>query len=308
MVSLVLKITCAATLEFESLRWVWHSNRKNRIVAETTAHTGPLERPLDGVEAAWQMARHWVAEIVEWFGAIGIFCWQVFRAAITPPFELRELIHQMDEIGAKSLPLISLAGAATGVVLALQTHDSLVRFGAISMLPTVIIFSLVRETGPVITGLIASGRVGAGIGAELGSMKVTEQIDAMEVSAVDPYKYLAATRVVACILMQPLLTLAADFCGVFFGWIASTLQNPISLQYFIHSGMTEMGFNDFLPPTFKTAIFGFIIGAVSCFFGMNTRGGTEGVGRSATRSVVVSSLFIVVADVALVRVIAVLFS
>src|SRR5882672_8360828 len=142
----------------------------------------------------------------------------------------------MDAIGSKSLPLVAMAGAATGVVMSLQTHDSLTRFGAKGMLPTVIVFALIRETGPIITGLIVSGRVGAGIGAELGSMKVTEQIDAMEASAVNPYKFLAATRILACILMLPLLTLAADFSGIMMGWIASTLAEPISLRLFLDRG------------------------------------------------------------------------
>src|SRR5207253_6333153 len=131
---------------------------------------------------------------------------------------------------------ISLAGAATGVVLSLQTRDSLIRFGAKSFLPAVIVFSIIKESGPIITGLIVSGRIGAGIGAELGSMKVTEQIDAMEASAVDPYKYLVATRVLACILMLPLLTLASNFCGILMGWIANTLAEPISLRLFFENG------------------------------------------------------------------------
>ena len=245
--------------------------------------------------------------IFEWFGELGIFGWQVLRAAVTPPFEFPELFRQIDEIGAKSLPLIALTGAATGVVMALQMHDSLTRFGARSMLPSVIVFSLIRETGPVIAGLIAAGRVAAGIGAELGSMKVTEQIDAMEVSAVDPLKYLAATRVAACILMLPLLTLAADFTGIILGWVAVTLRDSMPLAYFIRTGISEVGFSDFIPPTLKTAFFGFIIGMVACFFGMHTKGGTEGVGRSATRSVVVSSLFIVASDVVLVRLISVFY-
>src|SRR6202040_178407 len=126
--------------------------------------------------------------------------------------------------GSKSLPLVALAGAATGVVLSLQTRDTLARFGAKSMLPAVIVFSIIKESGPIITGLIVSGRIGAGIGAELGSMKVTEQIDAMEASAVDPYKFLVATRVMACVLMVPLLTVAADFCGILMGWVADTLS------------------------------------------------------------------------------------
>src|SRR5579862_6829828 len=156
-----------------------------------------------------------VASFFEWFGELGIFFGKLARAAISPPFEAGELVRQMDAIGAKSLPLVALAGAATGVVLSLQTRDSLARFGAKSLLPAVIIFSLIKESGPVITGLVVSGRAGAGIGAELASMRVTEQIDAMEVSAVNPYKFLAATRVLACIAMLPLLTLAADFCGIF---------------------------------------------------------------------------------------------
>src|SRR5947208_6288108 len=121
----------------------------------------------------------------EWFGELGMFCARLVRAALVPPYEFRELIRQCDEVGSKSLPLVALAGAATGVVLSLQTRDSLIRFGAKSMLPAVIVFSIIKESGPVITGLIVSGRVGAGIGAQLGSMKVTAQIDAMEASAVD---------------------------------------------------------------------------------------------------------------------------
>jgi len=239
----------------------------------------------------------------EWVGELGMFCARLVRAAFTPPYEWRELIRQCDAIGAKSLPLVALAGAATGVVLSLETRESLIRFGAKSLLPTVIVYSLIRESGPIITGLIVSGRIGAGIGAELGSMKVTEQIDAMEASAVDPYKYLAATRVVACILMIPLLTVAADFFGMLMGWLANTLADPISLRLFLVSGFQTVAFSDFIPPTLKTAVFGLIIGVVACFQGMRTRGGTEGVGRTATSSVVLSSLLLIVADVVLVRII-----
>jgi phospholipid/cholesterol/gamma-HCH transport system permease protein len=249
----------------------------------------------------------WLRRFLAWFGELGLFCGRVARAAITPPYEVAELVRQMDAIGSKSLPLVAMAGAATGVVLSLQTHDSLTRFGAKGMLPAVIVFSLIRETGPIITGLVVSGRVGAGIGAELGSMKVTEQIDAMEASAVNPYKFLAATRILACILMLPLLTLAADFAGILMGWVATTLSDSMSLRLFIQNGFKEVTFNDFLPATFKTAVFGLIIGAVACFQGMRTRGGTEGVGRSATSSVVLSSLFLILADVLLVRFILVFF-
>jgi phospholipid/cholesterol/gamma-HCH transport system permease protein len=260
------------------------------------------------IRDGWGSVKALVISFFEWFGELGIFCGRLVRAAVASPFEGAELVRQMDAIGAKSLPLVALAGAATGVVLSLQTRDSLARFGGKSLLPAVIIFSLIKESGPVITGLVVSGRVGAGIGAELASMRITEQIDAIEVSAVNPYKFLAATRVLACIAMLPLLTLAADFCGIVMGWLANTLAEPISLRLFLTNGLKGVTYNDFLPPTFKTAVFGLIIGVIACFQGMRAEGGTEGVGRSATSSVVLSSLFIILADVLLVRLIIVFFS
>lgn len=237
----------------------------------------------------------------QWFGELALFCGRVAKSAAKPPYEWRELIRQCDAIGARSFPLVALAGAATGVVLSLETRDSLIRFGAKSFLPAIIVFSMIKESGPVITGLVVCGRAGAGIGAELGSMKVSEQIDAMEASAVDPYKYLALTRILACILMVPLLTIAANFFGVFTGWLANTLADPVSLRLFLDHGFKEVRFGDYIPPTLKTAVFGLIIGVVACFQGMRTKGGTEGVGRTATSSVVLASLFCILADVVIVR-------
>jgi phospholipid/cholesterol/gamma-HCH transport system permease protein len=244
---------------------------------------------------------------LEWFGDLGSFSWKVISASVTRPFELREILRQFDEIGSKSLPLVALAGAAIGTVLALESRSSLVRFGAKSMLPAAIVYSIVHEMGPIVTGLVVAGRVGAGIGAELGSMKVTEQIDAIEASAVDPYKLLAFTRIVACAVVLPLLTLVTDFCGVFAGWVATSLADPISLHRFLDKGLAGATFSDFLAPTFRTSAFGLIIGLVSCFQGMRTRGGTEGVGRSATSAVVLSSLFVILADVILVKLILIFF-
>lgn len=252
-------------------------------------------------------SKNLIIEFFEWFGDLGIFFGRVARAAVTPPFEFSELYLQMDEIGSKSLPLVALAGAATGVVLSLEARYSLTRFGAKSLLPAAIVFSVLHETGPIITGLVVSGRVGAGIGAELASMKVTEQIDAIEASAVNPYRLLAATRILACILMLPLLTLAGDACGLMMGWIAQALVEPLSLHQFINQGFKGADFHDFLPPTFKTAVFGLIIGLIACFQGMRTQGGAAGVGRAATSSVVLSSLFVILADVVLVKIILVFF-
>ena len=248
-----------------------------------------------------------IIQFLEWFGDLGIFFWQVVRAAVTPPFEFGELFRQLDEIGSKSLPLVALAGAATGAVLSLEARYSLTRFGAKSLLPAAIVFSVIHETGPIITGLVVSGRVGAGIGAELASMKVTEQIDAIEASAVNPYRLLAATRILACILMLPLLTLAADFCGLLMGWVTQAMVAPVSLHQFINAGFSGADFNDFLPPTLKTTVFGLIIGLIACFQGMRTQGGAAGVGRAATSSVVLSSLFVILADVVLVKIIILFF-
>jgi phospholipid/cholesterol/gamma-HCH transport system permease protein len=244
---------------------------------------------------------------LEWFGDLGSFSWKVIGSATKRPFEFREIVRQFDELGSKSLPLVALAGAAVGTVLALESRSSLVRFGAKSMLPSAIVFSIIHEMGPIITGLVVSGRVGAGIGAELGSMKVTEQIDAIEASAVNPFKLLAFTRILACVLVLPMLTLIADFCGVFAGWLTETLAQPISFSGFFNKGFSGVTFNDFLAPTFRTSVFGLIIGTVACFQGMRTQGGTEGVGRSATNSVVLSSLFVILADVLLVKLILIFF-
>lgn len=248
-----------------------------------------------------------VIAFFEWFGDLGAFFGRLARTALAAPHEGRELLRQLDSIGPKSLPLVLLAGGATGVVMSLQMREALERLGAKSLLPAVIIYSMIKETGPIITALIVSGRVGAGIGAEIGSMKVTEQVDAMEASAVNPIKFLVFTRVIACVLMLPLLTLAATFAGILMGWIADTLTDPISLRLFLQRGLKGATFNDFLPPILKTTVFGLIIGLVASFQGMRTRGGTEGVGRSATSSVVLCSLFIILADVFLVRLIQVFF-
>jgi phospholipid/cholesterol/gamma-HCH transport system permease protein len=248
-------------------------------------------------------AKRLLFSFFEWFGELGLFCRRLIRAAVTPPYEFSEFLRQCDAIGSKSLPLVALAGAATGVVMSLQMRDSLIRFGAKAFLPAVIVFSIIKESGPIVTALIVSGRVGAGIGAELGSMKVTEQIDAMEASAVDPYKFLVATRVAACILMLPLLTVMANFSGILMGWLASNFTEPISLSLFLKIGFKNMEFTDYIPSIVKTTVFGLTIGIVSSFQGLRTTGGTEGVGRSATSSVVLSSLFVILADVLLVRLI-----
>lgn len=267
----------------------------------------PAFPPLVSGQPTAESLKRTLLSPLQWLGELGLFSARLVRSALAPPYAGRELIRQLDEVGSKSALLVAIAGAAIGVVLSLETRTSLLRFGAKSFLPAVVVLSLIRETGPIITALIVAGRVGAGIGAELGSMKVTEQIDAMEASAVDPFKYLVATRVLACMLMLPLLTLVADAVGILAGWLANTLADPISLELFFNHGFKNVTFDDFLPPTFKTAVFGLIIGVVASFEGMRADGGTAGVGRAAMSSVVLSSLLVIVADVVLVRLILVFF-
>jgi phospholipid/cholesterol/gamma-HCH transport system permease protein len=244
-----------------------------------------------------------VLAVQEFFLLAGKALKNIFRR----PHYGDDIILQMDAIGVGSLPIVVMIGTFSGAVMALQMSRALSQYGQVGKTGTLVSLTLVRELGPVLTAIMVAGRNSTGMASELGSMKVTEQIDAMEASAVNPYKYLAVTRILACIVVLPLLTLAADACGILMGWVANTLTEPISFQLFINNGMNGVTFSDFLPPTIKTAVYGLIIGTVSCFQGMRTRGGTAGVGRSATSSVVLSSLFIILADVLLVRLILVFF-
>jgi phospholipid/cholesterol/gamma-HCH transport system permease protein len=277
------------------------------ITAVSGSGPSQPEQKVESTRPAADSGFGMLGKFLEWFGELGVFAWKMARAAITPPYEWRELIRQLDDVGSKSLPLVAMAGSAIGVVLTLETSTSLTRFGARSLLPSAVVYSIVQEMGPIITGLIVCGRVGAGIGAQLASMAVTEQIDAVEASAINPLRFLAAPRILACILMLPLLTLAADACGIAMGWFTQSLTDPISLRRFLDVGFRGATLNDFLPPTFKTAVFGFIIGLIACFQGMRTKGGADGVGRSATSSVVLASLFVILADVVLVKFILVVF-
>ncbi len=223
------------------------------------------------------------------------------------PQERGEIARQMYEIGAKSILIVGMAGMAIGMVLAMQTSSTLARFGGQGLLPSMIAVAVLREIGPIITALVVSGRVGAGIGAELGAMRVTEQIDAMEVAALNPFRYLVMTRVLACILMLPILTVYANFLALLGGFFAMRLEQNMSLRLYFDSALRFLNFHTVLPALGKTAVFGFLIGAIACFLGYHTSGGTAGVGRSAMFAVVLSTLMIIVADVVLVKLTILLF-
>jgi phospholipid/cholesterol/gamma-HCH transport system permease protein len=237
----------------------------------------------------------------EWFGELGVFVAQVTRSAFRRPFEGRELIRQLDEIGSKSFPLVAMAGAAVGAVLALESRYSLVRFGAKSMLPAAVVFSIIHETGPIVTGLVVSGRVGAGIGAELGSMKVTEQIDAMRAMGVDPSKKLVTPRVIAAVVMLFFLSIISDLVGLTGGFMISYLLLGLDANQYWTTAYQSLRFGDVVMGLTKPAIFGFIIATIGCYYGLSAKGGTQGVGRATTQAVVAASVLILVSDFFLTR-------
>jgi phospholipid/cholesterol/gamma-HCH transport system permease protein len=235
------------------------------------------------------------------------FCGRFLSRFWRRPFEFKELLNQMDEVGSKSLLLTGVVGFSIGIVLAMQSRGTLARFGAESFLPSMLALSVIKEIGPVLTSLVLAGRLGAGMGAELGSMRVTEQIDALEVAALKPFHYLVVTRVLACVIMFPIMTLITDVLALMGGYLEATFAGGMDYRVFIATAFDSLRITDVVSDTGKTSLFGFIVGIVSCFLGYNVRGGTREVGRAAMQAVVVSSLLILVTDVVWVRISIMLF-
>jgi phospholipid/cholesterol/gamma-HCH transport system permease protein len=240
-------------------------------------------------------------------GNAATFCVRVIVETLRPPYEIRETGRQLFELGCRSVPLIAASGFAVGIVLSMHTRASLARFGAEALIPAGLALALVRETGPLTAGLLLSGRIGAGIGAELGAMKVTEQIDALEVTGVDSFRYLVVTRVVACVIALPILTTVMNFTGILGGFAAETAITRVPFQTYFRQAFSSIEFVDLIPSTLKTMVFGFIIATVASYLGVNTRRGTEGVGQASTRSVVYASILLIAANVLLVRLIFFIF-
>jgi phospholipid/cholesterol/gamma-HCH transport system permease protein len=224
------------------------------------------------------------------------FVIKFFREGFRPRYEFAELIRQCFYIGNKTLPLVGITGFIMGLVITIQSHPSMEAFGAQSWLPSVVSVSLVREIVPVITALICAGKIGSGIGAELGSMKVTEQIDAMEVSGTNPFKYLVVTRVFAAMLMLPLLVILSDTIALYGSYIGINLKQVVSFHLFVNQVFEKLSFADVLPSIIKSFFFGFAIGIIGCFKGFNTTNGTEGVGRAANSAVVTCTFVVFIID------------
>src|ERR1700744_371070 len=230
-----------------------------------------------------------------------------FRNVFRGGFEWSEFVRQCYEIGYKSFTLVGTTAFIMGLVLALQLRPTLVDFGALSMLPKTLAVSIVLEIGPVITAIICAGKIGSGIGAELGSMKVTEQIDAMEVSGANPVQYLVVTRILAATLMIPLLTILGDLIGLIGGFFAININDRVSSVLYIHKCIDSIDYSDFLPAFVKTIFFGLAIGFIGCYKGYNSNRGTESVGLSANSAVVTASLWIFVIDAIAVQLTSILF-
>jgi len=231
-----------------------------------------------------------------------LFTFRFFKEVFRPKYEINELLKQSYLIGCKSLPLVAITGFIMGLVLTIQSGPTLQEFGAESWLPSMVAVSIIREIGPVVTSLICAGKVGSGIGAELASMKVTEQIDAMEVSGINPFKYIVVTRVLAATLMIPLLVVFADVIALSGSFVGVNILGNVSLQLFYLQVFDSLEFIDVVPAFIKTFFFGFAIGIIGCYNGYNSNKGTEGVGASANSAVVYSSLLIFIIDMIAVQI------
>lgn len=237
-----------------------------------------------------------VSDFLLEIGELSLFAGRYFREMFKPPFEFKELLRQCYLMGNRSLLLVSLTGFIIGLVLTLQTRPTLMEFGAVSWMPSMVGISIVREIGPMTIALVCAGRIGSGIGAELGSMRVTEQIDAMEVSGTNPFKFLVVTRILAATLMLPLLVIFGDVVALYGSFLVENLKGNVSFQLFFNQVFDSLEYGDIIPATVKTFFFGFAIGLVGCFKGYFCKKGTAGVGKAANSAVVFTSLLLFIID------------
>jgi len=238
--------------------------------------------------------------------SLTIFTLRFFKEVIKPPYEFNELMKQSFLIGYKSFPLVAITGFIIGLVLTIQSRPTLAKFGSESLLPAMVAISIIREIGPVITALIFAGKVGSGIGAELGSMNVTEQIDAMQVSDNNPFKYLVVTRILSATLMLPLLVILADGVGLLGSFVGVNIKGDVSIYLFFSQIFQSLEFSDLFPAVIKTFFFGFSIGLIGTYKGYYSNKGTEGVGKAANSAVVFGSLMVFIIDMIAVQITSVL--
>lgn len=230
------------------------------------------------------------------------FIRRYFKEAFSAPFEFKEIVNQCYHIGIKSLSLVSLTGLVTGIVFTNQSRPSLSVFGASSWLPSLVAIALIRALAPLVTALIVAGKVGSNIGAELGSMRVTEQIDAMEVSATNPFKFLVASRITATTIMVPILVMYTGFVGMMGSFLNVHQNEETSFPAFFKDAFTSITFMDIYSSVIKAICFGFTIGVAGCYQGYNAQKGTQGVGRAANLAVVISMYLIFIEEITIVQI------
>ena len=247
------------------------------------------------MDAIYKIIELFKAFLIE-IGELSYFAGRFFKEVFKRPFEFRELLRQCYSIGNRSLLLVSITGFIIGLVFTLQSRPTLLEFGAVSWMPRMVSIAIIREIGPIITALICAGRIGSGIGAELGSMRVTEQIDAMEVSGTNPLKYLVVTRILATTLMIPILVIFSDAVAIFGSAMVENMKGNVSYLLYYNQVFDALEFGDLIPATIKTFFFGFAIGLVGCFKGYNCSKGTAGVGLAANSAVVFTSMLLFIID------------
>lgn len=268
----------------------------NHADADKKKASALVEEPSSG--GIFQNIKKFFLEV----SGMSLFVSRFFKEVFFPPYEFGEFIRQCYLIGYRSLSLVGITGFIMGLVLTIQAKPTMAEFGAESWIPGMVAVSLIREIGPVITALICAGKVGSGIGAELGSMKVTEQIDAMEVSGTNPFNYLVVTRILATTLMVPILVVLSDAIGLVGSYMGVNITGKVSFRLFFTQVFESLDFIDVFPALTKTFFFGFIIGLVGCYKGYNSSKGTEGVGAAANSAVVIASLLVFIIDMIAVQI------
>jgi phospholipid/cholesterol/gamma-HCH transport system permease protein len=244
----------------------------------------------------FDMVGMWVLRFLAESGKVMIFSAKIFRSIVRPPLDVRNLLKQVEEVGIRSIPVVLITGAFTGMVLALQSYTGFKRFSAEAFVGTVVALSMTRELGPVLSGLMVSGRVGSAMAAELGTMQVTEQIDALYTLATNPIKYLIVPRFLAAVIVMPILTLFADVVGILGGYLVSVNLLGSNPTIYIRRTFDYLDLEDIYIGLLKSIAFGMIISIVGCYQGFHTQGGAEGVGKATTKAVVMSSLLILIAN------------
>jgi len=243
-----------------------------------------------------------VTELIDQLGEVALLSARTFRALGKRPYEIRALFYQMESLGVQSTAIVATTSVFIGMVMTIQFAFGLQRFGGVEYIPRVIVLSFLRELGPTLTAIIVGGRIGSGMAAEVGAMNVTEQVDAVRALGADPHKKLVLPRVLAAILVMPVLALFSIFLGILGAMLICQFQYNINTQFFLRSSLQIVQLSDLFSGLAKTPVFGYIIAIVGCHFGMRTTGGTEGVGRSTTRTVVVVSIAILIADFFLTKI------